>query len=172
MLEYVIKGISIETFNELKKRDYDAKDITPVSPLPILEEAIGALFCILGNYKCFPWKGEILTFINGKPTLVKSKAEIIKKKPASPKNVAADKPEKKGEKKEEKIKEKVKEENKEKIEEEIETEEEILEKCKLKCQYNIDGVCKYNPVKGGETGCEDPMLEIQKMNAKDFTDLL
>ena len=140
MFENILRGIDKKTLTELKKRKFSKADITPASPVPILEEAIGAVICVLGGYKCFPWRGEIFTFSERNFVKITVNGKIPKKS--------------------------------KKIEINIEKIQEEEGLCQKECKYNHSGTCKYDPLDLGKTGCEDPFLEIQRLTATDFTDLL
>lgn len=152
------------------------KEITPKSPVPFIEETIGAFFCLTGVTKTFPWRGTLYTFSKGLPVKVLTRLERKIRETFKGENIESFVFEKDKnivfiETAGKKLKYRVKEVNGSLFFERMPVKPK-KEKCKYKCQYNLEGACKYDPLEAGETGCEDPIVEMQKLNSTGFMDLI
>jgi NACalpha-BTF3-like transcription factor len=174
-------GVTKEEYRELTREHFKIEDTLPLSPLPRLEELMGATLCAIGKYKCFPWKGEICTFVNGKLKKVKNREQLWNDKlRETPQNAF---------KKSESKKDYIEIENddivlpgavnSEDIEEEKEKdalkEENInlaSNSCTKECYYNKQGHCSFNSLGSKPHICDDPFLEKQRIEAKSAMDLI
>jgi len=168
-----MKEVAVESGITLPE---DLMSIIPNSPVPFLEDCIGALHCFLGGAKHFVWKKQVYNFVNFKPVLAANKlTTLVNQAFLGHENVEViEVSETSALVRENGISQKynIREINGVVImEKDTKKARKPKPKCIKECSFNKNGKCKYDPLSDEAAACDDPAIEMKMMSAT-INDLL